>query len=305
MPDYEAIDAHVHTYPSREIGRQAMMGTGRTDYGGTVEELLEIMRRAGIRAAVQVNMTPIADMRDAALARLPADLSPAQREEAQARIAQELKGRLQRRNRWTCQVSRQHPELVPFIGLDPTVMTGEEMLAELEECLALGARGIKLHPAAQRFYPADERLAPVYERAQELGLPITFHCGPFALGPDEGGYAHPRHFAPLLQRFPRLRAVLGHAGLAAYRDALALAREFPQAMFDCCGLINGTEPSPLLSDDEAAAFLREIGIGRVMFGSDYPWFDPERDVARIARLPLSDEEKRAVLHDNAARLLGV
>src|SRR2546426_4437387 len=40
------IDAHVHTYPSREIGRQAMQGTGRTDYGGTPEELLAIMAAA-------------------------------------------------------------------------------------------------------------------------------------------------------------------------------------------------------------------------------------------------------------------
>ena len=38
--DLPAIDAHVHTYRSREIGRQAMMGSGRTDYGGTPEELL-------------------------------------------------------------------------------------------------------------------------------------------------------------------------------------------------------------------------------------------------------------------------
>lgn len=38
--DFPAIDAHVHTYRSREIGRQAMMGSGRTDYGGTPEELL-------------------------------------------------------------------------------------------------------------------------------------------------------------------------------------------------------------------------------------------------------------------------
>jgi predicted TIM-barrel fold metal-dependent hydrolase len=304
MLDSPVIDVHVHTYPSREIGRQAMMGSGRTDYGGTVEELLAVMARTGIRAAVQVNMTPIADMRDAALARLPQDLSPAQRQEADAHIAQELKGRLQRRNRWTCQMARQHPQLVAFIGLDPTVMTPEEMLWELEECLALGARGLKLHPAAQRFYPADQRLFPVYERAQELGLPITFHCGPFALGPDEGGYAHPHHYAPLLRRFPRLRAVLAHAGLGAYRDALALAQEFPQALFDCCGLINGSDPNPLLADDEAAAFLRAIGTQRIMFGSDYPWFDPALDAARIARLPLSPQERRAVLHDNAARLLG-
>jgi len=305
MPDFPVIDVHVHTYPSREIGRQAMMGAGRTDYGGTVEELLAAMERAGIRAAVQVNMTPIADMRDAARARLPPDLTPAERDEAEARIAQELKGRLRRRNRWTCQVAREHPQMVAFIGLDPTVMTGEEMLAEMEECLGLGARGLKLHPASQRFYPADERLFPVYRRAEELGLPITFHCGPFALGPDEGGYAPPRHFAPLLRRFPRLRVILAHAGLAAYRDALALAEEFPLAMFDCCGLISGTDPHPLLSDEEAAAFLRAIGSQRIMFGSDYPWSDPVLDAERIARLPLSAEEKRAVLHDNAARFLGL
>lgn len=305
MMDYEAIDVHVHTYRTREMGRQAMMGRGHTDYGGTVEELLEIMRSAGIRRAVQVNMTPVADMRDAALQRLPAGLAEEEREEALARINQELKGRLIRRNEWTCQVSREHPELVAFIGLDPTVMTSEEMLAELERCLSLGARGIKLHPAAQRFFPTDRRLFPVYERAQELGLPITFHSGPFTLGPNEGDYAHPRNFAGLLTAFPRLRVVLAHLGFGAYRDAEALARQFPGLWFDCCGLINGTEPRPPLDDEEAAALIRSVGVERVMFGSDYPWFDPARDTERIARLPLTEAEKRAVLHDNAARLLGL
>ena len=32
-PDYPIIDAQVHTYRSREVGRQAMMGRGQTDYG--------------------------------------------------------------------------------------------------------------------------------------------------------------------------------------------------------------------------------------------------------------------------------
>ncbi len=42
-----------------------------------------------------------------------------------------------------------------------------------------------------------------------------------------------------------------------------------------------------------------------MFGSDYPWFDPILDAARIQRLPLTDGEKRAVLHDNAVRILAL
>ncbi len=64
--DFPAIDAHVHTYRSREIGRQAMMGSGRTDYGGTPDELLALMSRGGIEKAAMVNMTPVLDMFDAA-----------------------------------------------------------------------------------------------------------------------------------------------------------------------------------------------------------------------------------------------
>ncbi len=55
--------------------------------------------------------------------------------------------------------------------------------------------------------------------------------------------------------------------------------------------------------EKAAAVLRQVGCDRVMFGSDYPWFDPVLDAARIQRLPLTDAEKRAVLHENAILVL--
>ena len=55
--------------------------------------------------------------------------------------------------------------------------------------------------------------------------------------------------------------------------------------------------------EKAAAALRQVGCGRVMFGSDYPWFDPVLDAARTQRLPLTNTEKRAVLHENAIRVL--
>ena len=304
MPDFPIIDAHVHTYLTREIGRQAMMGTGRTDYGGTPEELLDIMAGAGITYAVMVNMTPVADMMDAALERLPQGLSTMDRAAEEEMARRRIIGRLQRRNAWTCEIAREHRELIPFIGLDPS-MSEAELIAEIEARRAEGARGIKLHPAAQRFYPNDERLAPVYARATELGWPVIFHSGAFALGPAATTQASLQHFPPLLEAFPRLTVVLGHMGFGDWDTCAAIARDFPNAMFDCCYVINGTDPSPSISDEEAAAAFRKVGIGRVMFGSDYPWFDPALDAARIARLPLSDAEKRAVLHENAARVFGV
>jgi predicted TIM-barrel fold metal-dependent hydrolase len=281
-----------------------MMGSGQTDYGGTVDELLELMARAGIEQAVMVNMTPVVEMFDAAVAKLPADLSPAQRAEAEDDIRRQMIGRLQRRNDWTCEVAREHPPLVAFISLDPS-MNEEELIAEIDLRRERGARGIKLHPANQRFYPNDRRLWPAYNRAQELGLPIISHSGTFPPGAQTGDYAHPRHFPEVLSAFPRLTVVMAHLAFGDFAACADLARAHPNVFFDCCGVINGTEKQPALSDEEAAAALRQVGTERVMFGSDYPWFDPVLDAARIGRLPLSDPEKRAVLHDNAVRILGL
>lgn len=298
MGDLRAIDAHVHTYRNREIGRQAMMGGGNTDYGGTVEELLEIMERADIDKAVMVNMAPVADMMDAALA----ELSEERRAQEEPGLLQQMLGRLQRRNEWTCEVAREHPQLFAFISLDPAM--GEEgMAAEVELRRRQGAHGIKLHPAAQRFYPNDRRLWPAYELAQEAGMPIIYHSGAFTLGPRPVDHAQPEHFPDVLAAFPRLTVVMAHLAFGKFEACAELAGAYPNVFFDCCFIINGTEPEPRLSDEEAAAALRQVGVERVMFGSDYPWFDPALDAERIRGLPLTEDEKRAVLYDNAARVL--
>ena len=304
MTGFSIIDAHVHTYGSRKIGRQAMMGSGHTDYGGTVDELLDLMVRGGIEKAVMVNMTPVVEMFDAAVAKLPSDLSGAELAEVENDIRRQMIGRLQRRNQWTCEMAREHPQLTAFIGLDPS-MGDEELVAEIDRRRDEGARGIKLHPPNQRFYPGDRRLWPAYERAQELDLPIIFHSGAFALGPRPTDHAHPRYFPEVLSAFPHLTVVMAHLAFGDFAACADLARAHPNVFFDCCYIINGTEKSPALNDEEAAAALRLVGTDRVMFGSDYPWFDPVLDAARILRLPLTDANKRAVLRENALRVLAL
>ncbi len=135
-----------------------------------------------------------------------------------------------------------------------------------------------------------------------MGWPVIFHSGAFALGSAASDDARLPNFPPMLAAFPALTVVLGHMGFGDFQTCAALAREFPNTMFDCCYVVNGTEPSPALGDEAAAAAIRSVGADRVMFGSDYPWFDPALDAARIARLPLAEAEKRAVLYDNAARV---
>ena len=53
---------------------------------------------------------------------------------------------------------------------------------------------------------------------------------------------------------------------------------------------------------------REIGKrlnAQTLFGSDYPFFSLDRWFDEFDELGLSDEATRAILHDNAARLLGL
>src|SRR5437763_6903476 len=69
--------------------------------------------------------------------------------------------------------ARSEGRLIPFVRL----ALDEGPIEEARRCLDLGARGIKLHPRAQKFLLNDERLAPVFALAAERGVPILVHAG--------------------------------------------------------------------------------------------------------------------------------
>src|SRR3954469_16064028 len=93
--------------------------------------------------------------------------------------------------------------LIPFVRLD----LGEEPIEEAERCLDRGARGIKLHPRAQRFLLNDERLAPVFALAAERRVPILIHAG-------RGLPPIADHLARLHDEFPEAALIIAHAGIA-------------------------------------------------------------------------------------------
>src|SRR6202162_1315685 len=107
---------------------------------------------------------------------------------------------------------RSEGRLIPFVRLDLT----ESPIEEAERCLDLGARGIKLHPRAQRFLLNDERLAPVFALAAERRVPILIHGGR-GLPPIAKELAH------LVERYPEAQPIIAHGGIA---DLPALAEQF-------------------------------------------------------------------------------
>ncbi|MFC1885964.1 amidohydrolase family protein [Thermodesulfobacteriota bacterium] len=299
MSDYEIIDVHIHTYQSAKIGLQAMGGEALYGYSGSIEETLGYMKDQGVSKCVMVNLLPSGDMRDVLMNRLPYGLPDYLG--AVKGIDGMLISRAIRRNEWSCEVSREHPELITFITLDLS-MDPQTMKNEiLDKINNHGAKGIKLHPSAQRFYPYDRRLWPCYETAQELGIPIIVHAGELDMFPTQ--FALPKYYLDALHSFPELPLVLAHIARPFWDEAKDMAKRFPNLTFDCTGILH--EDFAQISDEFFVSMVREIGVERVMFGTDIPFVDPAPQIERMKRLDLSEEEKRLIFSENAKRILKI
>lgn len=298
-PQYPVIDIHAHTYASAAMGLQAQAGQGRGRCFGQAEELLSIMDTAGIKMACQVNMTPVASMRLAALEQL--GRAPSGEEERA--LAEKLAGRLKRRNDWTMARAAENPRLAAFPSLDP-IMGAHGMLEELARLMAAPhpPSGIKLHPGEGRYYPDDARLAPVYAELARLGLGVISHAGIFTTDKD---YTHPDAFGPVARAFPSLTLVLAHLGAAFFSEAERLAQTHQNVFFDTSATLHGEGGHQWLDDAQALALIRSLGAHRVMFGSDFPWFHPGRALKRLQGLGLTRQELELITHENAQRVLGL
>ena len=159
--------------------------------------------------------------------------------------------------------------------------------------------------------PDDERMEPYWTLAEELDLPVGIHIGPGPPGViylGATGYRARLHSALTLEevlvRHPGLRVYIMHAGYPMLDDLLAVLYTHPQVYVEV-GVIVYTQPR--------AAFYRylrgivEAGfVNRVMFGSDHMVWPGvlERAIAVIEEAPfLSQEQKRDILYNNAARFL--
>ena len=181
--------------------------------------------------------------------------------------------------------ARSEGRLIPFVRLD----LAEDPIGEATRCLDLGARGIKLHPRAQKFLLDDERLAPVFAVAAERRVPILIHGGR-GLPPIADDLAR------LVDSYPEAQLIIAHAGIA---DLGALMRHFAGkagVYFDT----SAWSPIDLLD------FYRQVSPEQVLYASDFPYGQQPASLLialRTARTAgLSEEHVRGMLAGNAGRI---
>ena len=183
------------------------------------------------------------------------------------------------------QAKRSQGRFIPFVRLD----LGESPIEEATRCLDLGARGIKLHPRAQRFLLNDERLEPVFALAAERRVPILIHGG-------RGLPPIADHLHRLVDAHPEAQLIIAHAGIA---DLAALASRFSGK----AGVFFDTS---VWSPIDLLDFFHQVPPEQVLYASDYPYGRQPSSLLIALRTAIqagfTDAELRNMLAGNANRI---
>jgi predicted TIM-barrel fold metal-dependent hydrolase len=176
--------------------------------------------------------------------------------------------------------------LLPFCRLDPS----EDPLAECERCLAIGARGIKLHPRAQDFVFDSREMHDVFKLAEQAEVPILIHAGrglpPLAEGLVDLALRHPG--APL---------ILAHGAICDQGILTTRLAEHPGVLYDISCFF------PL---DVVELFAR-VPAERIVFASDPPYGLPATTLYMALRVSrqagLDEAATRGMLGGTMAALI--
>ncbi|HEY7770890.1 amidohydrolase family protein [Longimicrobium sp.] len=218
-------------------------------------------------------------------------------------------------NDWTAaQIARYPDRLVGFCGIRPLL---DFAVAELRRCRReLGMKGIKMHFRGSRVDVLNpehvEKVRRVFQAANEEGMAIVVHSearGEYARAHAEAFLEH------LLPAAPDVPVQIAHLWggnqyraepLAVYAAAIAAGDPRTRNLyFDLTEIVPGAQGS----EDalrEITERLRQIGMDRILYGSDATTADGARVVQRWAelrhRLALTDAELQDIA-DNVAPYL--
>jgi predicted TIM-barrel fold metal-dependent hydrolase len=187
--------------------------------------------------------------------------------------------------------------LLPFGEINPLLPTWE---AELDRCMGIHRMsGIRLHPNYHGYALDHPEFAKVLKAAAEHNLIVALP----SLMEDER-MMHPllrvppvdlKPLLPLLAQNPNLKLVLLNSlGSAARGELLDRLLGAGQVYIEIAMLegVGGLEN-----------LLKQAPLDRILFGSNSPSFYFESSLLKLQESPLPASHRRAILHDNARRLL--
>jgi len=190
----------------------------------------------------------------------------------------------------------------------------------------LGLMGVNLPGSIGSDPRIDaERMQPFYARCAELGLPLFLHPTDAVFNHMLDGYNGALHLSlgrvievsvaamrlvlsGTLERHPDLKIIMSHTGgglpyQSGRMDKNTKAAKLPRPTSEYLRRMYTDTVSPNSAGIRFA--IDYYGIDRVMYGTDYPCWDPAACLALIDEIDLSESDKQKLFYDNARRILGL
>ena len=198
-------------------------------------------------------------------------------------------------NNFLYKESQAHPEFVPFAAMHKDYKDFEN---ELKRVKTLGFKGIKFHPDFQEMYIDDEQAFPIYEKCAQMGLVILFH-----MGDNRYDYSTPDRLCKVLRKIPNLKCIAAHFG--GYQNWEGGRKEYSKLFNEGYGkyLYFDTSSSLFkLQPSVASEMIKQYGIDRFMFGTDFPMWSAKDELERFNKLDLTDSQREKILYGNFEKL---
>lgn len=192
-------------------------------------------------------------------------------------------------NSWALELARTQPRLIPFGTIHPGFAPFE---AELDRLERAGITGIKIHADFQGFRLDDPALWPVLA-AIEGRFTVMFHVGDRL--PPESNPSCPAKLKAIMRDFPDLTVIAAHLGGYLHWEQALEHLAGTRAYLDTSSSLR------FVGDATLAAILDRHPPERIVFGSDYPIFDPLQELDILQkRLRLSDSGLARLLRNGEA-----
>lgn len=164
----------------------------------------------------------------------------------------------------------------------------------------------------------DRRMWPFYEKAQELGVPLTIHTGHSYVVPQPGSHCDVRQLDDVLLAFPDLQIIAYHAGWPDTEHLIGLCGKHRNLYMSLSGIIGWYQRAPYRGYHAIGTALQWMPSEKIVLGLDLPFDDTKRVVDYIRNLDMPEElqekwgyqqlttdDKANILGLNLARLTGL
>ncbi|WP_439567970.1 amidohydrolase family protein [Sphingopyxis sp.] len=198
-------------------------------------------------------------------------------------------------------LAARHSGMIAIATVHP--YDGAAAIAEVERVAARGVKLLKIHPHTQRFDAADPRVLALVRRAGEVGLIVVMDNANIVANDNENLFN-------LALQAPKTRFIFAHMGALNFRfwNMLALARTAENLFadnvyFDISATVLIAADSPI--EDEFVWTIRNVGVDKVLLGSDFPQMSLPQTLDALDKLDLTEAERAQIRGGNARKLLGL